>query len=186
MTTKIGLDISMNSTGMVINHQLPHPTITYHKIIPKKGGKHSTDTQVHIYHRKYNKETYSEENISKIISAEKLAIKIKEIINNHFDKHPDYSETQVIIEGGAFGSFGGKSRLADMTIFSALVKRKLLTIPQITEILIIPPTTLKKHATGKGNAKKQAMEDAFIKLNPDFDLTGKNDDLIDAYFLTTI
>ncbi len=176
---KIGLDISMNSTGLAIKTP---DYLEFHKIIPKKGGKHSKNTQVHIYNRKYNKETYSEENISKVISAEKLAITIKNIIQDYIRPYPN-PELHIIIEGGAFGSFGGKSRLADMTIFSAIVKRKMLTIKPFPTITIIPPTSLKKYATGKGNSKKQAMEDAFILLNPDYDMTGKNDDVIDAYFL---
>ena len=57
------------------------------------------------------------------------------------------------------------------------------------------PSSIKKCATGKGNAKKEQMRDAFYQDNPDYDIQGEFgrkptdtpaspiNDIIDAYYL---
>lgn len=179
---KVGLDVSMNSTGLVID--IDHK-ITIHKIISEMKGRHSSDCKVHSYDRIFSNDDYSIENISKIISAEKLANKIAEIIHDAF-MDSSSSAINVRMEGSAMGGFGMKSRVDDMTNFSAIVKRKMISTKQVQSISIIPPTTLKKFATGKGNAKKDAILESFYLLFPEFEKSTKDDDIADAYFLSQI
>lgn len=105
------------------------------------------------------------------------------------DKVAEHNVEQINIEGLAFGIRGDATRdLAGLlfTIINAVRRQK----PAV-KIAIIPPTTLKKFATGTGKSDKAAMID---KLPPDvrakFDeanlrkTTGLAD-VCDAYWLST-
>ena len=60
-------------------------------------------------------------------------------------------------------------------------------------LTIIPPTEVKKYATGKGNADKEKMYDAFVEENnmllksiitPDKkDITSPVSDIVDSYYI---
>lgn len=52
-------------------------------------------------------------------------------------------------------------------------------------VLAVPPTTLKKYATGKGNAAKTAMVDATARRLPQFE-TGGDDNRCDAAWLCAL
>lgn len=179
---RVGLDVSLNSTGVVINID---QKITLHKIISELKGRHSSDCTIHSYDRVFSNDDYSIENICKIISGEKLANKIKDIIMDAF-MNSDATEISIRMEGSAMGSFGNKSRGDDMTNFSALTKRKMISIKQVKTITIVPPTTLKKFATGKGNAKKDEIVLKFYEIFPEYNRSTKDDDIADAYFLSQI
>jgi len=96
----------------------------------------------------------------------------------------------VIIEGYSYGSTGKVFHIAENT---AILKYNLWDsrIP----FTIVPPTMIKKYATGKGNANKVKMHDHFLKDNPTIDLpsmlTPKSNniispvgDIVDAYYIT--
>jgi hypothetical protein len=94
--------------------------------------------------------------------------------------------SEVAIEGYSFGSKGKVFNLAEnMGIF----KHKLYkaAIP----VTIVEPSKAKKIATGKGNADKQTMYEAFVKetkvdLLSTFDqktLTNPVTDIVDSYFI---
>lgn len=94
----------------------------------------------------------------------------------------------VFLEGYSLGSKGMIFNIAEHT---GLLKHMLWTFD--IEFNIVPPTVNKKFATGKGNAKKENMQEAFIKENG-IDLKDKlkmtekqwnpSSDIIDAYYLT--
>ena len=65
---------------------------------------------------------------------------------------------EVFIEGYAFATVG-KSHVRSVAEGTGLLKNKMwkMKIP----FTIFPPTVIKKHATGKGNADKQLMYNAF-------------------------
>lgn len=104
------------------------------------------------------------------------------IIVNYAGEQP-----RVNIEGYSFGSSSG--RAFDIAENGGLLKHKLWT--QDIKFNIIPPTTLKKFVTGKGNAKKEQMIEEFTRRHFDISvvLSLKNanskpiDDLVDAFFL---
>ena len=88
-------------------------------------------------------------------------------------------------------SFGSKGRVFNIAENCGLLKHKLwkLKIP----IEIVAPSAIKKHGAGKGNAKKEVLEEHFLaktgldlrtilgqtqkQMNP-------SSDIIDSYFLT--
>jgi len=90
-----------------------------------------------------------------------------------------------------------QSRINDLTIFNAAMKRMMLGNPLVKSIAIVPPNSLKKYATGKGNCGKALMEEVFYQKNPHFHVpkrlnkkseevhATKNDDIADAWHLAT-
>lgn len=92
----------------------------------------------------------------------------------------------VFLEGYSFASIGNSFDIAENT---GLFKHKLHLIGGY-DVRLVAPTTLKKFATGKGNAKKPDMAEAFWKENKvniklELGLASENpsSDIVDAYFL---
>lgn len=95
---------------------------------------------------------------------------------------------QVCLEGYAYGAKGKVFHIAENT---GVLKYKIyqLQIP----LEVVPPSEVKKMATGKGNALKEQMHEAFMKES-DVDLIktitpGRTDiispvgDIVDSYFV---
>jgi len=82
----------------------------------------------------------------------------------------------VVIEGYAFGARGGS--VFDIAELGGIVRWELLLadIPFVD----VPPSTLKKYATGKGNAGKDEMIAAAIRR---FGFAGSDNNEADAYLL---
>jgi Holliday junction resolvasome RuvABC endonuclease subunit len=102
------------------------------------------------------------------------------------DITPDY---EMMVEDYSFGSVGRSilSMVENSTIMRYNLFRRGLTIN------LVSPKTIKKYATGSGNADKSMMYDAFLK-ETNFDLNLllsteglKNnkpvDDIVDSYFI---
>ena len=96
---------------------------------------------------------------------------------------------KVYLEGYSYGSTGKVFHIAENT---AILKYNLWD--EQIEFEIIPPTVIKKFATGKGNANKEKMYEAFINENPGVDLRSELtprssnvispvSDIVDAYFI---
>jgi hypothetical protein len=96
---------------------------------------------------------------------------------------------KVLLEGYSYGSTGKVFHIAENT---AILKYNLWD--EQIPFSIIPPTVIKKFATGKGNANKEKMYEEFVKENPGVDLrsdlTPRSsnvispvNDIVDAYFI---
>lgn len=95
---------------------------------------------------------------------------------------------QVSLEGYAYSATGKVFHIAENT---GVLKYKLFQegIP----VTIVPPTEVKKFGSGKGNADKQMMHDAFVKetginlkslMTPDKkDVGSPVSDIIDSYYI---
>ena len=98
---------------------------------------------------------------------------------------------KVYIEDYSFASTGRVFNLAENT---GLLKHKLWESKYNTAL--IPPTVVKKFATGKGNAKKEQMYESFVSktgvnLKKIFDMENQNlnspvSDIVDAYFIALL
>lgn len=95
--------------------------------------------------------------------------------------------SKIYIEGYSMGSKGRVFAIAENT---AIIKH--LMWKNGNTIVSVPPTTVKKFATGKGNADKQMMYEAFVKqtgieLNKlmfgDKKVGSPVTDIVDAYFI---
>lgn len=93
----------------------------------------------------------------------------------------------VFIEGYSMGSKGKTFHIAENT---GVLKYGLWRMG--VDCVSVPPTVIKKFATGKGNSDKQKMQDAFmaensIDLKFEFKMTEKqwnpSSDIIDAYWI---
>lgn len=91
----------------------------------------------------------------------------------------------IYLEGYSYSSVGNSFDIAENT---GLLKHKLHLMN--IEVMLVPPTSLKKFATTKGNATKPAMAAAFweqnnVDIKKELGLTSENpsSDIVDAYFL---
>lgn len=164
--------------------------IKYYRIVSNepKSAKSLSKTIQHVpyYREKDEFATYAEEDVYKIQSADKLASLILKLVRQFCDEH-DCKDAIIDarIEGSVMAtSFKNRqSRLNDLTAFNTIIKLMIIKSQDFDMLHIVPPTTLKKEATGSGKAKKDDMEYHFKFFNEDFDYTGKVDDVIDAWFL---
>ena len=96
---------------------------------------------------------------------------------------------KVFLEGYSYGSTGKVFHIAENT-----GTLKYLMWDEELEFEIVPPTVIKKFATGKGNANKEKMYESFCKENPKLDLRSQLtprssnvispvSDVVDAYFI---
>lgn len=88
-------------------------------------------------------------------------------------------------------SFGSKGRVFNLAENCGILKYMLYKHGY--KFFTVPPSVIKKYATGKGNADKQKMYDAFVELtqidlNPIFTKSSKPispvSDIVDAFYLT--
>lgn len=108
-----------------------------------------------------------------------------------YENLPDPNKIKPVfyLEGYSMGSKGLVFNIAECT---GLLKHKLFMSK--AEVVIVPPTTMKKFATGKGNSDKARMYEVFReKGNPDLisiyytkpnvKVGSPVTDIVDAYFL---
>lgn len=89
-----------------------------------------------------------------------------------------YIPTLVAIEGYAFGSFSGRERLGE---WGGVLRLMLFRIG--LPFVEIPPSTLKKYVTGKGNSKKNQM---LLSVFKKWGITCEDDNQSDAYGLAQL
>ena len=175
---KIGLDLSYTSTGVTV--QIPTSTgyrYDFYNIVPKKS-KHSCNVTQIIYNRVVQPDnaTYTQIDGTKILSAYNQTTIIKHIITKY------NQPTIVNVEGNVFtAGKGAGQRAIDLTMLNTIVKLELTKLEQVKELYVFAPTYIKKQFTGSGRAKKEDMIKQFSTIYPEFDLTGKCDDVIDSY-----
>lgn len=175
----MGLDLSINSTGICIYDNKTHQTVYY--IIGSKFTKKALDTQqsiVSLYtycKTNINKDdTYHIKEMHKTYNIYNIVEYIKTIIRIHMPE-------TAVIEGVAFNASGDVIGLAGLNY----MVRKLLIDEGINPV-VISPTSNKKFATGNGQAEKDIMISAWHKSDPktiDIPACIKVDDIADAYFL---
>ena len=149
-------------------------------------------------------------NVYYLETAQRLKRPQHEILNLHTEIYPEWeteeqrhdllsdwamsiiSGCQVFIEGYAFAT-SGKSHVRSVAENSGLLKHKMYKAHQT--FTSIPPSVIKKYATGKGNANKDLMYDAFSKecvvpvdlqktLRPkSTKLTNPTTDIVDSYWI---
>ena len=133
-----------------------------------------------------------------------------EILNLHAEVYPEWeteeqrhdllsdwamsiiSGCEVFIEGYAFAT-SGKSHVRSVAENSGLLKHKMYKIGQT--FTSVPPSVIKKYATGKGNANKDLMYNTFSKecvapvdlhktLKPkSTKLSNPTTDIVDSYWI---
>lgn len=117
-----------------------------------------------------------------VIRAQTLAAQLCDVYKSY-----DYQPT-IHIESLSMGSSGSATRTLPLAL--GIVLQGLYLSPN-NPFVFVPPTTLKKFATGKGNATKDMMVDAVLEHNAEFydylmtiPKSKGRYDLTDAYWLT--
>lgn len=176
----IGLDLSINSTGVVVTDG----TKTQYHIITNKLTKKQQQCEYIKYHT-YDKRVpdkdadYMEKEKCKSHNIYEITNTIKQILfeDNHINSNFDIVSIQM--EGVAFGASGDVVGLAGLNY-----QVRYMLESAGFEFNVISPMQLKKWAVGNGGADKDVMIDAFQRYtgfeNP---LNVKIDDIADAFFL---
>ncbi len=170
-----------------IDYSMTSPSICIHK-----GSEWSVDNCVFHYMVKKDKHLVVTEKLKGFLYPEyshqqqrfdNLASWILKILS-------DYDITKISLEGYSYGSTS--SRLFEIGENTGLLKYKLWNAGYPFEVYA--PTMIKKFATGKGNANKEKLWEAFkneTNLNL-FNILGQEEckywnpvsDMVDAYYLT--
>ena len=149
-------------------------------------------------------------NVYYLETAQRLKRPQHEILNLHTEIYPEWeteeqrhdllsdwamsiiSGCQEFIEGYAFAT-SGKSYVRSVAENSGLLKHKMYKVHQT--FTSVPPSVIKKYATGKGNANKDLMYEAFSEesntpsdlqktLRPKSNkLTNPTTDIVDSYWI---
>lgn len=140
----IGIDPSLNSTGLVINGKVFNFTkesYVYGKTTMKKWYKYGEPYINYHFISHNNKDgVYAKDEIIKMVDYDKITSDIVEIILSEINKDDD---TVIGIESYSYNSAAGD--IIDLVTFSTTLRIKLFQ--QITEnLIIIPPSSLKKEA----------------------------------------
>jgi Holliday junction resolvasome RuvABC endonuclease subunit len=169
-----GIDYSMTSPALCVYNtetgEFSFDNCTFYFLTQSK--KYEIDSEnIHGMFFEYDNEMQRYDTISSYF--------LDRIMENEVDK--------VYMEDYSMGSKGRVFHIAENT---GVLKYRMWSfgIPFQT----IPPTVIKKFATGKGNANKERMQEVFeeqnqVRLKQVFNMTDKqwnpSSDLIDAYYI---
>jgi len=179
----IGLDLSINSTGVCVYDSDSHTSIYYiigSKFTHKALDSAKPDNLILLPCEKLQVvqgEPYEKRENTKTHNIYKIVEQVRWIINK-------YKPEVVGIEGISFGSTGSAA-LIDLSGLNYMI-RMMLMEAGVHYIYIISPTQNKKYATGNGQAEKDVMISAWQKCDStSFKIPSciKIDDIADAYFL---
>lgn len=181
----IGIDPSINSTGICVSHNDKN----YYYIIPSKMTKKMDQFQ-HEYicllpYTKYSTKEgeYTDKEKFKTTNIYSICYRIKRVIEQVIEATgEDSSHIIVNMEGVSYGSVGSAA-LVDLAGLNFAIRMTLLQMH--ISFNIISPTSLKKFAVANGGAEKDVMIDSWKRLDQNIkDVNDiKIDDLADSYFL---
>lgn len=189
----IGIDPSLNSTGICV-FIVDNDTIIDTKFYIIHSGKLSKkeikaeEKHFDIFEYKVfddptkTKETLDnpELELRKTYKARIICNEIKNILRTYMNNNT-FLNIYACIEGISYGSTHGTKSIFDLAGLNYMIRNMLLNYDEIN-LVIAPPTHVKKFATGMGNSNKEAMIGAFKIIYPDLELP-KIDDICDAYFM---
>lgn len=182
----IGIDPSLNSTGVCVNidGKCDYYIVTSKMTKKMKEFKHDS-----VHYLPYEKQdTNKKENDYQTVERHKahnvynICKNIRKIIEETYAKHNE--KMLIFMEGVSYGSLGSAA-LVDLSGLNFAIRNILLSLPY-TDFVIVSPTQNKKFATGNGSADKDLMVFSWKKIETHIaDITEiKTDDLADAYFLS--
>lgn len=172
MVTILAVDQSMTGSGVVV---LEH--------IPNLGKGNDCNEVVHVEVIRTSKG-----NDDFVLDTFERASVIGRRLNQIAEEHkPDY----IVFETPSLASKGNATRTLPMLLGSLLAQMECHITREGVKLLTVPPTSLKKFATGKGNSDKdgmvQAIADHYPELHGQLMAMPKSKgryDITDAYWLT--
>ena len=189
MNVFIGIDPSINSTGMTIRTDTGFCRffiIKGDKLTKKEKNAELDNSEIFEYclYKKENvKDTNNahERELAKAHNLSTIADTIYNIIEEllqQFRKSSTIDSVTICMEGISYGSIHSAA-VMDLAGLNYLIRDRLHHHTVVGTLLVTPPAEVKRFYTGSGNANKQLMISTFKGSFPDFDLP-KIDDVCDS------
>ena len=189
MNVFIGIDPSINSTGMTIRTDTGFCRffiIKGDKLTKKEKNAQSNNSEIFeycLYQKENVKDTNNahERELAKAHNLSTIADTIYNIIEellNQLRKTSTIDSVTICMEGISYGSIHSAA-VMDLAGLNYLIRDRLHHHTVVGTLLVTPPAEVKRFYTGSGNANKQLMISTFKGSFPDFDLP-KIDDVCDS------
>lgn len=195
-TIYIGVDPSINSTGVVIrdgketyfyiiknnDHKLNSKGVEKDPLTKKE--RIAQETQEHFEYVLYDKMYGAKEESSYDRESRKTQslVNICKTLDDIISRHTiGGCICNACIEGISYGSSGHTTAIYDLAGLNYLLRKTLYD--HCDNVLIAPPGHVKKFATGNGSADKDTMITVFEAIHPELDIP-KKDDIADAWFMS--
>jgi hypothetical protein len=168
----IGIDYSLTSPAMCLMTEPRIGKSVFYFLTNNKKHAGNFDNAIGFEHKEYYCEQERYDNIA-------------EFFLSKIPLHPELP--QIFIEDYSFGSTGKVFHIAEN---AGMLKYKLWEVG--LKFTTVPPTVVKKFATGKGNADKAKMYEAFYNetgkdyamlLNRNLTLGSPVTDIVDSYYI---
>ena len=189
MNVFIGIDPSINSTGMTIRTDTGFCRffiIKGDKLTKKEKNAQSDNSEIFeycLYQKENVKDTNNahERELAKAHNLSTIADTIYNIIEEllqQFRKTGTVDSVTICMEGISYGSIHSAA-VMDLAGLNYLIRDRLHHHTVVGTLLVTPPAEVKRFYTGSGNANKQLMISTFKGSFPDFNLP-KIDDVCDS------
>lgn len=189
MNVFIGIDPSINSTGMAIRTDTGYCRffiIKGDKLTKKEKNAQLDNSEIFeycLYQKENVKDTNNahERELAKAHNLSTIADTIYNIIEEllqQFRKTSSIDSVTICMEGISYGSIHSAA-VMDLAGLNYLIRDRLHHHTVVGTLLVTPPAEVKRFYTGSGNANKQLMISTFKGSFPDFDLP-KLDDIADS------
>ena len=189
MNVFIGIDPSINSTGMTIRTDTGFCRffiIKGDKLTKKEKNAQSDNSEIFeycLYQKENVKDTNNahERELAKAHNLSTIADTIYNIIEEllqQLRKTGTIDSVTICMEGISYGSIHSAA-VMDLAGLNYLIRDRLHHHTVVGTLLVTPPAEVKRFYTGSGNANKQLMISTFKGSFPDFDLP-KLDDIADS------
>ena len=200
MTFYIGIDPSMNSTGIAImkvdeshvsnSFYILKPDLTKKDVQNEQLLNDSLDDKTYFKYVTYEKlHTETEDNhISEYFKTVNMTRIMKAIRDIVYDECKNSDENYIVQEGISYGSSLRTKSVYDLAGLNYMLRQQFIdpnpTIDDKFKMIVATPQNIKKFATGKGNAKKEEIVSNFMKeISEKFTILKKVDDISDAYYM---
>lgn len=189
MNVFIGIDPSINSTGMTIRTDTGFCRffiIKGDKLTKKEKNAQSANFEIFeycLYQKENVKDTNNahERELAKAHNLSTIADTIYNIIEEllqQLRKTGTIDSVTICMEGISYGSIHSAA-VMDLAGLNYLIRDRLHHHTVVGTLLVTTPAEVKRFYTGSGNANKQLMISTFKGSFPDFDLP-KIDDVCDS------
>lgn len=189
MNVFIGIDPSINSTGMAIRTDTGYCRffiIKGDKLTKKEKNAQLDNSEIFeycLYQKENVKDTNNahERELAKAHNLSTIADTIYNIIEEllqQFRKSSSIDSVTICMEGISYGSIHSAA-VMDLAGLNYLIRDRLHHHTVVGTLLVTPPAEIKRFYTGSGNANKQLMISTFKGSFPDFELP-KLDDICDS------
>lgn len=193
MNVFIGIDPSINSTGMAIRTDTGFCRffiIKGDKLTKKEKNAQSDNSEIFeycLYQKENVKDTNNahERELAKAHNLSTIADTIYNIIEEllqQFRKNSTIDSVTICMEGISYGSIHSAA-VMDLAGLNYLIRDRLHHHTVVGTLLVTPPAEIKKFFTGDGTAKKLVIINCFKQLYPNFNLP-KMDDIADSYSMS--